>query len=69
MSGKVEHVRAAADQPAHQVEIAGVAFDDFDVVFYRFEVEVVCSACRIEIVDDGDGRAESVQAVLRCCFR
>ena len=59
MSCEIEYVRAAADQPAHEVKIAGIALDDFDVVFYRFEVEGVCTACRIEVVEHGDGRTNS----------
>ena len=59
MPCEVEHMRAAADQPAHELKIARIALDDFEVVFYRVEVEGICSACRIEVVDDGDGPTNS----------
>jgi hypothetical protein len=62
--GKVEDVSAFTNESLHESDIAGIAFDDFDVVFDRIEIEVVGSARRVQIVDDHNVCSQSYK--LNC---
>src|SRR5688572_6973269 len=57
-AGKVKHMSTVTHQPAHEGQVARVAFNNFDIFPDRFDVEGIGAARWIEVVDDGDSRAE-----------
>jgi hypothetical protein len=57
MSGEIEDETLPTDELPHQVHVAAVPFNHFDIILYRLDIEVVRSAGRMHRIEESDGGA------------
>jgi hypothetical protein len=57
VTGEIEDEVLPSDDFPHEVEVAAVSLDDLNIALDRFDIEVICTASRMEGIEESNGSA------------